>query len=128
VEDLTACITWILDDSEFTNRTIEIGGPEYLQFSHILELIMEITGLKRRIVGVRPPYIRALTVFLESFFPNLPVSVYWIDYLAANRTCGLDTMPRTFNLMPSRFSQRLDYLEGIDWRGALARSLLQRSR
>ena len=38
------------------------------------------------------------------------------DYLAANRASNLDTIPRFFNLMPSRFSQRLAYLEGRDWR------------
>jgi len=34
-----------------------------------------------------------------------------LDYLAVNRTTALDTMPRVFNLMPSRMSQRLAYLQ-----------------
>jgi hypothetical protein len=45
--------------------------------------------------------------------------VYWLDYLAANRTCGLDTLPKVFNIIPARFSQRLDYLHGEKWHMSL---------
>ena len=128
VEDLATCLTWILEDADTVNRTIDVGGPEYLPFSQIIELVMEATGIRRHIISVRSPYLRAMSVFFESIFPNLPVSVYWLDYLASNRTCALDTMPRVFNLMPSRISQRLDYLEGQKWGQSLIRSMLTRSR
>jgi NADH dehydrogenase len=126
IEDLATCLTWALDYPETTNRMIEIGGPEYLSFNQIAEFIMQATGIKRGLFGMRPPYLRAISVFLESLFPNLPVSVYWLDYLAANRTCALDSLPRSFNLMPSRFSQQLDYLSGQNWRVSLLQSLLRR--
>lgn len=119
VEDLATCLTWSLEDRETLNRLVEIGGPEYLSLDQILELIMEATGARRKIIHMRPPYMRGLTVLLESMFPRLPVSVYWLDYLAVNRTCALDTAPRVFNLMPSRFSQRLAYLKGKNWRTSL---------
>ncbi len=65
---------------------------------------------------------------LESIFPGLPSSVYWLDYLAINRTCALDTLPRAFNLMPARMPQRLDYLRQQDWRRNLYRGLFRRRR
>jgi hypothetical protein len=71
--------------------------------------------------------MRGFTVFLESLFPSLPVSVYWLDYLAVNRTTALDTMPRVFNLMPARISQRLAYLRGENWRTSFIQTLLKRS-
>jgi len=115
VEDLVTCMTWSLEDSETSNRMVEIGGPEYLSFASIASLVMEAAGLRRRMVGVNPPYLRGITVLLESLYPKLPTSVFWLDYLAVNRTCSLDTIPRVFNLMPSRLSQRLAYLQGRDW-------------
>jgi uncharacterized protein YbjT (DUF2867 family) len=126
IEDLVTCLVWALEDPEISNRTIEIGGPEYLTFDQVVQLVMQTIGVRRRMIGLRPPYLRGLTVLLESFFPRLPVSVYWLDYLAANRTCALDTVPRVFNLMPARLSQRLAYLQGQNWRTSLVRTLFQR--
>lgn len=126
VEDLVTCLSWALDDNSTRNQTYEIGGPEYLTFHDILQAILSETGVHRSLVALRPPYFRGLTVFLENLFPGLPVSVYWLDYLASNHTCRLDSLPHTFNLMPARFSQRLAYLRGKNWRLSLLRSLLRR--
>ena len=123
VEDLVTCLAWSMEDPETINRTIEVGGPEYLSIHQIVEQVMQTTGIRRKIASIGSPYLRAITVVLDSLFPGLPVSVYWLDYLAVNRTTALDTMPRVFNLMPSRFSHRLDYLRNQNWRRALWRML-----
>ena len=128
IEDLVTCLVWALEDAETSNRTIEVGGPEYLSFDQVVQLVMQTLDIRRSVINMRPPYLRGLTVLLESFFPKLPVSVYWLDYLAANRTCALDTVPRVFNLMPARLSQRLAYLQGRNWRTSLVRTLFQRGR
>ncbi len=123
VEDLATCLTWALDENDTRNLTIEVGGPEYLTLQQVVELVMEATGDHRRIVSLRPPYMRWMTVILESIFPGLPVSVYWLDYLATNRTCTLDTIPRVFNLMPSRISSQTEYLQHQNWRTLFWRGL-----
>ena len=128
VEDLATCLTWALDDDKTRNEIYELGGPEYFQFSKVVETIMSAVGVQRRLVHTRPPYLRFLTIILESIFPGLPSSVYWLDYLAINRTCSLDTIPRTFNLMPARFTQHLDYLKDQDWSASLFRDLFRRRR
>ncbi len=128
VEDLATCLTWALDDPTTRNNTYEVGGPEYFAFKDILELIMQTIGIRRRLVHTRPPYLRYLTILLESLFPGFPSSVYWLEYLAINRTCALDTIPRAFNLMPARMSQQLDYLKEQDWRRSFWRSLLRTPR
>ncbi len=126
VEDLVTCLTWALDDNQTRNQTYELGGPEYLTFTESLELIMDVIGVERALIPTRPPYLRALTVLLENVLPGLPVTVYWLDYLAANRTCSLDTIPRVFGLMPSRFAQRLGYLENGNWGRDFWTTLLRR--
>jgi uncharacterized protein YbjT (DUF2867 family) len=116
VEDLVTCLTWALDNTDTINRTIDIGGPDYLTFRQIVEFVMEATGIRRSVVSIFPPYLRAFTVLLESIFSRFPTTVFWLDYLAANRTTSLDTIPRTFGLLPSRMSHRLAYLHGRNWR------------
>ncbi len=126
VEDLVTCLTWALDDDETRDQMYEVGGPEFLSFNEILQMVMDQLGLQRKPVYLHPAYLRGLTVFLENLLPSIPVSVYWLDYLAANRTCSLDTIPRFFNLMPTRMAQRLAYLEGRNWRRAFWRSIMRR--
>jgi NADH dehydrogenase len=128
VEDLATCLTWALDDERTYNQMYEIGGPEYLSFNQVIHSIMDVLGLQRRLVNLRQPYLRALTVLLETLLPSTPVSVYWLDYLATNRASSLDSIPRLFNLMPSRLTQRLAYLETNDWRQDMWRSLFKRDR
>lgn len=127
VEDLTTCLVWGLNDERTFNQMFEIGGPEYLTFNQVVQTVMEKLNLRRRLVHLRQPYLRALTVFMENILPATPVSVYWLDYLATNRASNLDSIPRFFNLMPSRLSQRLAYLENHDWRRELWRTLIRRS-
>jgi NADH dehydrogenase len=127
VEDLVTCLTWSLEDTTTINQTLEIGGPEYLKFSKIVDMVMDKTHSYRKTISLHPPYMRTLTVLLETIFPGLPVSVYWIDYLAANRTCSLDTIPRQFGLLPARMSHHIDYLQNIHF-GSRIKTLFKRAR
>jgi uncharacterized protein YbjT (DUF2867 family) len=117
IDDLVTCMTWALEDSGTRNQLYEIGGGEYLTMNQIVGIFNETLGINRAIIHVSQPYLRGLTVFLESIFPGFPISVFWLDYLAANRTCSLDTLPRVFHLMPARFStSMLTYLHEVNWR------------
>jgi uncharacterized protein YbjT (DUF2867 family) len=128
VEDLATCLVWALDDHNTLNQVYHIGGPEYLRLRDIIEMVMTVTHTHRTLVPIGPVYMRSLTVFLEQTFPAFPVSIFWMDYMATNRTCALDTLPRAFGLMPARFSQRLDYLKDQKWNSILWRSLFRRRR
>jgi NADH dehydrogenase len=127
IEDLVVCLTWALDDDNTRRRLYEIGGPEFLSLRQVVEEVMRHINVNRALLSVHPVYLRALTVLLEYILPNSPVSVYWLDYFATNRTCSLETIPRVFNLLPSRLSQRLAYLDGEHWGRVLRRSIFRRS-
>ncbi|MBE9524571.1 MAG: NAD-dependent epimerase/dehydratase family protein [Chloroflexi bacterium] len=126
VNDLVTCLVWGLDDDDTRNKIFDLGGPEYLSFREIVEIIKLELDIQRTMIPVSPPYLRAMTVFFEYLLPRPPVSVYWLDYFATNRTCALDTIPRVFNLMPARFSQRLDFLQAQNWRRVFWRSVMGR--
>ena len=111
VEDLVTCLIWALQNPEMANQTYDIGGGEYFTLRQILEAIMDVTHTRRLLVSMPIPYMRALFVLLDSFARQLNASTYWLDYVAVNRTCPVDNLPRTFGLMPARFAYRLNYLE-----------------
>lgn len=110
IEDLVTCLTLALDDPETVNQVISVGGPEYLTFRKIVETILSAAQIRRLILPLGQAYVRMLTVYFENSFKDFPLTVFWQDYLAADRTCSLDTLPRMFGLMPERFNRQLDYL------------------
>jgi NADH dehydrogenase len=115
VEDLVTCLLWSLENEDTLNRVYELGGSEFFTLQQIMENIMETTGSKRFLVPLSPITLRAMTVFLEGVIPKFPISSFWLDYFAVNRTCAVDSMPRIFGLMPARFTYRLDYLIRKPW-------------
>jgi NADH dehydrogenase len=119
VEDLVSCLVGCLDDEETIGRTLEIGGPEHLSFRQVMDQVMQMAGLERQLLPLRPSYLRVLVSTLHTAMPRLPASNYWLDYLAADRICELDSVPHIFQLLPARFSQHLEYLQNVDWRAAL---------
>ncbi|MEX2162363.1 MAG: NAD(P)H-binding protein [Anaerolineales bacterium] len=119
IEDLVSCLTWCMAGEETVGQTIEVGGPEHISLRRVCEMIRDKAGLDTRMISGRPSYLRLLVSLLKAVKPRLPVSNYWLDYFAANRICELDTLPRAFHLLPARFSQKTEYLAGVDWRQIL---------
>jgi NADH dehydrogenase len=123
VEDLVTCLLWALQNPEMVNQTYEIGGGEYFTLRQVLETLMSVTHTRRLLVPLPPPYVRTMLVMLDSLIPDFNISTYWLDYVAVNRTCPVDNMPRIFGLMPARFPYRLDYLARKPWYSNLMEKL-----
>ncbi len=123
VEDLVTCLLWALQNPDMVNQTYEIGGGEYFTLRQVLEKLMEVTHNRRLLVQLPPPWMRALLVMLDASIPSFNVSTYWLDYVAVNRTCPVDNMPRIFGLMPARFGYRLDYLARKPWYSDLSEKI-----
>jgi NADH dehydrogenase len=128
VEDLVTVMTWAIEIQQLRNETIEIGGPDYLSFKDICKLIIKTLGVKRRFISVPPVSLNVLTELLEILTPNFPTSVFWMDYLATNRTTSLDILPSMFNLIPAPMNQRLGHLEGKSFRKNWWKFILKRKR
>ncbi len=128
VEDLARVLTWSLEMPETINKTIKLGGPEYLSFKEICEIIIRVLEIRRQFVNVSPVFFNILTELLEIFMPNFPTSVFWLDQLAVDHTADLDVLPRQYNLLPARMSQQVNYLKNANFRNNLTRIILKRKR
>lgn len=110
VEDLVTCMMMALQNDDTRRKVISLGGQEYLTYRAALELIMHVNGVSRYLVQLGTPYLRSLSLLVDQFAPNFPVSIYWLDYLASDRITDLDVLPRIFGLMPARLHQHIGYL------------------
>jgi NADH dehydrogenase len=114
IEDLANILTWSLEDPTTIRELFEVGGPEQLSFRDIIITMLEVMGLQRYPVSISTPMLRFATLFADYISLKIPTNIFWLDYLATNRTCSLTTVPQEFNLLPSHFSKRIEYLRPIE--------------
>ncbi len=110
IEDLISSIFLIIGDNLFQNSIDSIGGGEFLEFRAIIKIIMNKIGKRKIPISISPAYLRVYNLWFGQGKKGFPLSSSWMDLLAVDRTCGLDSLPRTFRLMPARFSHHLDHL------------------
>ena len=115
IEDLINCLMMAMDNDNLTNQTISIGGLEALPFLQVIKIMTEAMHIKRAVFPISPTVMRTLTLMLDEF-TRFPVSVFWLDYLAVDRTTALDTVPKVFGILPARFHTQLDYLRPVSSR------------
>lgn len=111
VEDVITCLISAQENPEAINKIYSIGGPEYFTFREVLDILSERIGIRRNYININPAYLRTLSLLLEQSNPRFPISIHWLDYLAADRTCPVEAVPRQFGLLPARFTQHLEYLD-----------------
>jgi len=121
VEDLVTCLEWSLSDLTSLNQTLSIGGPEFITFDQMVQTAMDVIGVRRVLVPIHPPFLRAGAWLLEHSLPRSPLTTHWLDYLAINRTCEVSSVSRYFGLKPARFVNTLDYLRHKRWWPEMAR-------
>ena len=110
VEDLVGCITGALESERSKNRVYEIGGIDYFTIQEIVQIIQDRIKNRNKIIHLHPAYMRILTVILEHALPSFPITTFWLDYLSATRTCAIDSIPREFGILPSRFTEKIGYI------------------
>ena len=110
IDDLINVLMLMMEDPKAVNRIYSIGGMEALPYREIVKLVLQSTGLKRYVISVSPAFLRTLTLWIEQIYKDFPISIFWLDHLAEDRTANLDSLPREFGIMPARFHQHLDFL------------------
>ena len=110
IEDLISSIFLVIEDDLFHKSIFSIGGGEFLEFRSIIKIIMKKIERRKMLFSVSPAYLRFYNLWFKQNKGSFPLSSTWLDLLAVNRTCALDSLPRTFKLLPARFYHHLDHL------------------
>ena len=112
IDDFVTALLWSMDMPETINQVIEIGGPEQLTYREIAQLVGQALGKNPKFLNISPVQYSFLTQMIENNMKNPPINVYWMDYLAENRTTALDCMSRIFEINPARMKTKLTHLKG----------------
>ena len=112
VLDLVACLHLAMNNQELMNQILELGGGEVFSFREIIQIIMEKLNIRRYLINISPAYFRMFVIYIDQIVPNFPISLFWLDSLAEDRTTSLDILPRQFGILPSRFMKTIDFIKG----------------
>ena len=112
IDDFVTGLIWSMDMPDLLNRIIEVGGPEQLTYREIAQLVGETMGKNPNFLSISPVQYSFFSQMIENNMKNPPINVYWMDYLAENRTTALDSMSRIFQINPARMKVKLNYLQG----------------
>lgn len=107
INDLVTCLYLAYQDKDLAGKMLKLGGGEYFTFRTILNMVMERIHRRRYLVPLAPAVLRLRNEWFGESPKGALLSTYWIDYLASDRTCSLDSLPQYFNILPGRFSEKL---------------------
>jgi NADH dehydrogenase len=109
--DVARVIERALFDPGLSRSTLAVGGPENLTFNQLVALIEKAAGRKATVKHVPLPLMRALSVVMRPFKPDL----------AGMTEAGIafDTVDMTFD--PSAMRQRFPQIELTHMAGVLGR-------
>ena len=110
IEDLLSCLMLVYEEDIFEKRVYELGGGEYFNFIKVIRMVMNRLRKKRVTIPISPAYLRLYNLWFKQYKDSFPLSTLWLDLLAVDRTCPLNSLPRHFGLLPARFTHHLDYL------------------
>ena len=106
VEDLVTCLTMACGSTSWDGRAIDLGGPEQLTFSEMLDLIMDATGRRRPKVPLPLPIAR-VQARLMSVLPKPPLVPATLELFDFDNVTELDAVPRNFGFQPRGVRQHL---------------------
>lgn len=100
VDDLAVAIEQSVTDSGRVQSVYEIGGPEWVSYTEIVDAVSEATGMRRLKLGMPIPIISALTAVTDKVLPIFPVSHDQISSLQRPNYTERDAFERTFGVKP----------------------------
>lgn len=100
VEDLISCILNVLNDPDKINKTFELGGPEHLSFTEIIDTLIEVLGVKRYKIYLPTHFMSPIARVMEKTLPKPPVTTEQISLLQHNNICDLRGVEKNFGFKP----------------------------
>ncbi|MBI4298994.1 MAG: complex I NDUFA9 subunit family protein, partial [Chloroflexi bacterium] len=123
VEEVAECFVRAYEDSSTIGKTIEIGGPEYLSYEEIIDLISQTLNIRIAKVHVPVTLVRPLVKVMEVLTPHPPVTSEQLKMLKIDNITKLDAVEKNFGFRPMTIQGKLDYIKKISYLDALKMNL-----
>ena len=99
-------------------KTLEIGGPQQLSYSEIVQIIARTFGVRRTILKVPLSLMGGLVRAMEAVLPHPPATTEELRMVALPNVATLDAVPHYFGFQPRPIEGNIDYVRNISrWDG-----------
>jgi NADH dehydrogenase len=123
VEDVARCLVDALERDDVVGRTIEAGGPAFLSYEQIIDLVAETIGAKIAKVYVPLGLMRPVAAVMQALMPRPPVTPEQLKMLGVDNTTDLDSVEDHFAFMPRPARGNIGYVTRIGLADALKMNL-----
>jgi len=101
VVDLTQAMEKAIVNGQFDNQTYEIGGDEILSMRQIVEHLMTVAGVNKKIYGVPPLAARVLAAVCETVQRVATLSRDQIKLSLTDNVCTQNSLRPVFGIEPT---------------------------
>jgi NADH dehydrogenase len=108
VEDVATCVAELLTDNRTVNQIIPLGGPEYLTYEEIIDLIIKKLKLRRRKMHIPVPLMHFVVWTGEKLGVTLPVTSAQLAMLTRDNITSLDAVEKLFGFKPVSLREKID--------------------
>jgi uncharacterized protein YbjT (DUF2867 family) len=107
IGDWIKCLTRVIDDPEGFRATYEIGGPEHLSYTEMVEKLAAAMDRKRPVFKVPMGLMKISALFLGTVLSSPPVTVDQLRLLETDNTCDTGAVEQNFGFRPTRYEDAL---------------------
>lgn len=106
-DDLAHCVVLALKDPAYVGQIFELGGPEHLTYSQMLDTWLAAKGLFRIKLPVPLTFMRLAVPLMERLLPDPPVTTVELKQMEVDNTTDPDTVEKHFGFKPKSLAQGL---------------------
>ena len=118
VEDAARCITAVVGNEGFMGKTVEIGGPEHLSYSDIVQIIARTLELRRALLPIPVSVMQTLVRVMEMVLPHPPATTEQFRMVVLPNITELDSVYSHFGFQPISFEGNIQFIKNITrWDG-----------
>jgi NADH dehydrogenase len=100
IADLVQIASQALTNNLARQQRIDVGGPEKLEYLEILDIIMEVTELRRAVVKIPVGLVRPVVAMLEKVLRPAPLTSDQLKMLQMGSTGDISRMIEIFGVSP----------------------------
>ncbi len=112
-EDAARCIALAAGKEQFHGRTIEIGGPQYLTYNDLVDIIARTCRLRRLKLHLPVSIVAVAVRLMERVLSRPPVTSQQLRMLPLPNIAALNTVEETFGFKPRAMEGNIDYVKRI---------------
>jgi uncharacterized protein YbjT (DUF2867 family) len=107
IEDLVRCLILSTRNHDLDNRTLALGGAEYVTLREIQQAISQTLGKRRLLVPLPLPVARLQAGLMTALLPKPPLTPAVLDLFSFENATALDSVEKAFGFRPRGFREHL---------------------